>query len=130
MDTHRQLEAKRHGRIVRGRGILLAGILSAALGLSLPGVAEAIDTPLSETPEIQFSSPAAQDLRDKAEELSSPVKIYEYVRNNHEYQLYHGSRSGSTRPRFMRAGNPPTLWCDLIVTDGPPVKDTDSITSG
>ena len=31
---------------------------------------------------------------------------------------------------FMRAGRPPTLWCDLMVTDGPPVKDTDSITSG
>ena len=27
-------------------------------------------------------------------------------------------------------GRPPTLWCDLIVTDGPPVNDTLSITSG
>ena len=25
----------------------------------------------------------------------------------------------------MRSGRPPTLWCDLIVTDGPPVKETD-----
>ena len=24
----------------------------------------------------------------------------------------------------MRSGRPPTLWCDLIVTDGPPVKLT------
>jgi len=31
---------------------------------------------------------------------------------------------------FMRAGRPPTLWWLLIVTDGPPVNDTDSITSG
>ena len=25
----------------------------------------------------------------------------------------------------MRSGRPPTLWCDLIVTDGPPVNETD-----
>jgi hypothetical protein len=25
---------------------------------------------------------------------------------------------------FMRSGRPPTLWCDLMVTDGPPVNDT------
>jgi hypothetical protein len=31
---------------------------------------------------------------------------------------------------FMRAGSPPTLWCDLMVTEGPPVNDTLSITSG
>ena len=30
----------------------------------------------------------------------------------------------------MRSGRPPTLWCDLIVTEGPPEKDTLSITSG
>ena len=40
------------------------------------------------------------------------------------------SRSGSTSFMFMRSGRPPTLWCDLIVTDGPPVKDTLSMTSG
>ena len=40
------------------------------------------------------------------------------------------SRSGSTSFMFMRSGRPPTLWCDLIVTDGPPVKETLSITSG
>jgi len=25
---------------------------------------------------------------------------------------------------FMRSGNPPTLWWDLMVTDGPPVNET------
>ena len=30
----------------------------------------------------------------------------------------------------MRSGSPPTLWCDLMVTEGPPVKETLSITSG
>ena len=28
------------------------------------------------------------------------------------------------------SGRPPTLWCVLIVTEGPPVKETLSITSG
>src|ERR1700743_2156835 len=40
------------------------------------------------------------------------------------------SRNGSTSFMFMRAGSPPTLWCDLMVTEGPPVNDTLSITSG
>ena len=26
---------------------------------------------------------------------------------------------------FIRSGRPPTLWCDLIVTDGPPENETD-----
>src|SRR5665647_2529381 len=38
------------------------------------------------------------------------------------------SRKGSTSFMFMRAGRPPTLWCDLMVTEGPPVKETLSIT--
>ena len=29
------------------------------------------------------------------------------------------SRSGSTRPRFIRSGRPPTLWWDLMVTRRP-----------
>ena len=40
------------------------------------------------------------------------------------------SRSGSTSARFMRSGRPPTLWWDLMVTDGPPEKETGSMTSG
>ena len=32
--------------------------------------------------------------------------------------------------QFMRSGRPPTLWCDLMVTDGPPSNETLSITSG
>src|ERR1700738_1696566 len=40
------------------------------------------------------------------------------------------SRKGSTSFMFIRSGKPPTLWCDLMVTDGPPVNETLSITSG
>src|ERR1700756_1143841 len=39
------------------------------------------------------------------------------------------SRNGSTSANGIFSGNPPTLWCDLIVADGP-FTDTDSITSG
>ena len=39
------------------------------------------------------------------------------------------SRSGSTSLSFIRSGRPPTLWCVLMVADGP-LNDTDSITSG
>ena len=35
------------------------------------------------------------------------------------------SRSGSTSFMFMRSGRPPTLWWILMVTLGPPVKETD-----
>jgi hypothetical protein len=28
------------------------------------------------------------------------------------------------------SGDPPTLWCDFIVTEGPPFRDPLSITSG
>ena len=37
--------------------------------------------------------------------------------------------SGSTIFNFMKSGNPPTLWCDLMVAEGP-FTETDSITSG
>src|SRR6476659_795731 len=40
------------------------------------------------------------------------------------------SRSGSIRANFIPGLSPPTLWCVLIVTDGPPVGDELSITSG
>ena len=39
------------------------------------------------------------------------------------------SRSGSISSSFIRSGRPPTLWCVLIVADGPRTE-TDSITSG
>ena len=40
------------------------------------------------------------------------------------------SRSGSMSLNFMSGLSPPTLWCVLIVTDGPPRGENDSITSG
>ncbi len=40
------------------------------------------------------------------------------------------SRSGSTSFSPIFSGSPPTLWWLLIVTEGPPENETDSITSG
>jgi len=37
--------------------------------------------------------------------------------------------SGSTTFRCIFSGNPPTLWCDFMVAEGP-FTETDSITSG
>ncbi|MEW6401338.1 MAG: RHS repeat-associated core domain-containing protein [Chloroflexota bacterium] len=76
--------------------------------------ASAADSDIGETPEIQFSSDAAKDLRDKAAELASPVKIYEYLRNNADYALYHGSRSGSINSFLSLRGNDVDLASALI----------------
>nr|VFJ44556.1 MAG: RHS repeat-associated core domain-containing protein [Candidatus Kentron sp. FW] len=60
---------------------------------------------LDESREIAFSSPAAQPLKAKADELGSVVGIYEYVRNRFEYALYHGSRSGAINTFLGQRGN-------------------------
>ncbi|MFX5884946.1 hypothetical protein ABTE50_19115, partial [Acinetobacter baumannii] len=63
--------------------------------------------------EIQFCSgmgapytncPAA-DLRLKADALASPVAIFEYVRNNYDFALYHGARSGAINSFAGGRGN-------------------------
>lgn len=69
---------------------------------------------LDETPEIQFTSTAAEDLFNQATKLNSSVNIYEYVRNNYEYTLYHGSRSGSINTFLGGRGNDVDLASTLI----------------
>ncbi len=59
---------------------------------------------LSETTEIQFTGDA-EIIQEKAFELGSPTDIYEYVKNNFEYALYHGSRSGSLNTFLSKRGN-------------------------
>ncbi len=51
---------------------------------------------------------------DKATELATPAKIYEYVRNNFEYRLYHGARSNSVTTFMGRRGNDVDLATVLI----------------
>ncbi|MBI5634423.1 MAG: C40 family peptidase [Nitrospirae bacterium] len=57
---------------------------------------------LAETIEVQFT-PA---ITAKAAELgNSPVKIYEYVKNNFEYEPYYGSLKGAEQTLLEKAGN-------------------------
>ena len=69
---------------------------------------------ISETPEIQYTSGTAPDLNAKAAVLASPVNIYEYLRNNAEYTLYQGSRSGSINSFLGLRGNDVDLASTLI----------------
>ena len=57
---------------------------------------------LVETPEIQFTP----EIRAKAQELGyKPVKIYEWIKNNIDYQPYYGSFKGAQQTLLEGAGN-------------------------
>jgi len=72
------------------------------------------DTQLCETTEILYSSGEATTVSTKATELGSPVKIYEYLRNNSEYTAYHGARSSSLNSMLGLRGNDVDLASTLI----------------
>lgn len=80
-------------------------LICLALGsISLIGQTALADD-LGQTPEIQFSSPDAKNLSDKAQELGNAAAIYEYVRNEFAYSLYHGARSDSINTFGAKRGN-------------------------
>jgi len=87
--------------------IMLTILVSVAL-------AHATDSDTGETPEIQYNTISAPDLSAKTAVLASPVKIYEYLRNNAEFALYHGSRSGSINSFLGLRGNDVDLASTLI----------------
>jgi hypothetical protein len=93
------------GKTEKQKPILVASAGSLA-GLLSSTVVQATDQPtdadLSETIEVQFTP----EIKAKAQELNySPVKIYEYVRNNFEYEPYYGSLKGAQQTLLERAGN-------------------------
>ncbi|MEW6714862.1 MAG: transglutaminase domain-containing protein [Nitrospirota bacterium] len=60
------------------------------------------DADLSETIEVQFTP----EITAKAEELQhNPVKIYNWVRNNFEYEPYYGSLKGAQQTLLEMVGN-------------------------
>ena len=67
--------------------------------------------PLAETREVLFNG---TELAAKAQQLASPAAIYEFVRNSHEYALYHGSRSNSTNTYLGRRGSDVDIASVLI----------------
>ena len=56
---------------------------------------------LAETDEVKFT----QTSKNLADSLNSPVGIYEYVRNNVNFEPYYGSRKGSVGTLEQMAGN-------------------------
>lgn len=57
---------------------------------------------LAETIEVQFTP----EIKAKAQELgNNPVRIYEWVRNNFEYESYYGSLKGAQQALLERSGN-------------------------
>jgi len=91
----------------------MAGFISIVMILSAV-VACADDGDTDETSEIVYNTTIAPDLNAKAVELASPVKIYEYLLNNAEYALYHGSRSSSVNSFLALRGNDVDLASTLI----------------
>lgn len=100
--------------LVRRCALVLLG------GLFLPQAYA--NTDMDETAEIVFckggSAPytgcPASDLRLKADSLQSPVAIFEYLRNNYDFSLYQGARSGSVNTFLGGRGNDVDLAATLI----------------
>ncbi|ETR68553.1 MAG: hypothetical protein OMM_04499 [Candidatus Magnetoglobus multicellularis str. Araruama] len=69
---------------------------------------------LKESNEVEYSTNDAKLLREKADELSTPVKLYEYILNNYEYIMYYGSRSDSVNTFLSKRGNDIDLATLLI----------------
>ncbi|MFZ5988015.1 MAG: DNA/RNA non-specific endonuclease [Bacillota bacterium] len=60
-----------------------------------------VDADLAETAEAKWT----QEIKDLADSLKTPVKIYEYVRNNIDFEPYYGSRKGAIGTLNQLNGN-------------------------
>jgi hypothetical protein len=101
-------------------------VLLAVLAMLAPAVtAHATDPDLGCSAEIYYTTTRGDincnsdtthmdDLSYYAEQLGSPVLIYEFLRNNAEYDLYDGSRSGSQNSFLGLRGNDVDLASSLI----------------
>ena len=99
-----------------------ARALVGAAGVLAGLCAHATDSNLGESSEIAFCNGGvapytgcvAADLRTKADALSNPAAIFEYVRNNYDFSAYHGARSGSVNTFLGGRGNDVDLAATLI----------------
>ena len=76
---------------------------------------------LSETIDVQIT----QEIADKAAELGSPQAMYEFVRNNFEFEPYYGSHKGSAETLRQGAGNDydlASLLIALLRAEGHPAR--------
>mmetsp|Transcript_22059 Transcript_22059/g.54169 ORF Transcript_22059/g.54169 Transcript_22059/m.54169 type:complete len:205 (-) Transcript_22059:1038-1652(-) len=76
------------------------------------------------SPRIRMASPGPGKGCRQTDERSMPSSI-----PNARTSSLKSSLSGSSTCSFILAGRPPTLWCVLMVAEGP-LNDIDSITSG
>lgn len=60
-----------------------------------------VDADLEEIAEAKWT----QEIKDLADSLNTPVKIYEYVRNNIDFEPYYGSRKGAVGTLNQLNGN-------------------------
>lgn len=93
---------------------LLSLILSLASVASHAACTNRAGPQLAETPEIVYSGGDAESLCAKAEQLLTPVAIYEYLHNTLEYSPYHGSRSGSVNTLLGQRGSDVDIATTLI----------------
>ncbi len=99
--------AQRQKQILVASNGSLNGLLSPGAERMAPNVLLALadpptDADLAETIEVKFTS----EIRAKAQEFGySPVKIYEFVRSNFEYEPYYGSLKGAQQILLEKAGN-------------------------
>jgi transglutaminase-like putative cysteine protease len=69
------------------------------------------DADLAETIEVQFTA----EIRELAANLSyNPIKMYEYVLNNFDFEIYYGSLKGAQETLWEKAGNDVDLASLLI----------------
>ena len=80
----------------------LDGLLSQSSTLYAQSFNLPTDADLAETIEVQFTP----EIQAIAQSLGySPVKIYEYVRNNFKFEPYYGSLKGAQQTLLEKAGN-------------------------
>ncbi len=72
------------------------------------------DLQLCETREILYQGGDADFLSSKAAGLATPARIYEHLRNNTEYSIYHGARSNTINTFLSLRGNDVDLSSTLI----------------
>lgn len=90
-------------------------VLVAAVAMLAPALAAHADPDTGTTPEIWYQTTGSlDDLSTYAQWLGNPVLMYEFLRNNAEYDLYDGSRSGSTNSFMGLRGNDVDLASTLI----------------
>lgn len=66
--------------------------------------------------DLEFTNDAAinDDIRAEFEEFTTPLEIYQYIRNNYSPEFYYGSRKGSVGAFAEKAGNDYDLSSLLI----------------